>query len=322
MAESSLSDSLAPRLNETSTDPARATVAVVGIGGIGGVAAACLRDANRHDVVACARRPLGQLTLERPDRTVGVTLRTLTDPAQAQPVDWVLLCTKAHETASTAPWLSRLCRPATHVAVLQNGIDHAARVAPLSAGAAVVPVIVYYNGERLAPDRMRLRQVSQHDLAVADDGPGHAFARLLDGTGLQVSVNHDFVTPLWQKLLINAVANPITALTRQRQSVLRRNDIRSLCLAVLEEAASVGRADGARLANDEAEQTMARLLSYSGELGTSMYFDTIAGRKLEIEALTGAIVKAGQRHGIDTPLNRTLLGLLRAISDAAGNPSP
>ena len=49
-----------------------------------------------------------------------------------------------------------------------------------------------------------------------------------------------------------------------------------------------------------------------------MYFDRLANRPLEHEALTGAIVSAGERHGITTPLNRALLALLRAISDAAG----
>jgi 2-dehydropantoate 2-reductase len=49
-----------------------------------------------------------------------------------------------------------------------------------------------------------------------------------------------------------------------------------------------------------------------------MYFDRLAGRPLEIEALNGAIVAAGERHGIPTPLNRALLALLRAVNDAAG----
>jgi 2-dehydropantoate 2-reductase len=62
---------------------------------------------------------------------------------------------------------------------------------------------------------------------------------------------------------------------------------------------------------------MATLFTFSGELGTSMYFDRLAGRTLEVEALTGAIVAAGERHGIATPLNRTLLALLRAVNDAA-----
>ena len=203
-------------------EPQRLTVAIVGLGSIGGVAAGVLAAAGRHDVIACVRRPLAQLILEQPNGTVALPLRTLTDPAQAGPVDWVLLCTKTHQTQAAAPWLARLCTPSSRVAVLQNGIGHVGSVAPFAGGAAVVPVIVYYNGERLAPDRVRLRQGSDQDLAVADDDDGRAFAALFAATPLRVMRSEDFTTLAWRKLLINAIANPITALTLQRQAVLRR----------------------------------------------------------------------------------------------------
>jgi len=295
----------------------RLTVAVVGLGSIGGVAAGCLAAAGRHDVIACARRPLDRLTLERPQGTVEVPLRALTDPAQVKtPADWVLLCTKTHQTESAAPWLKRLCSPSTRVAVLQNGIGHVERVAPLVDGAAVIPAIVYYNGERLAPDRVRLRQGSDRDIVVADDDAGREFALLFGGTPLRVALSEDFAALAWRKLLINAVANPITALTLQRQAVLRRPEVQELCRKILDEAVAVARAEGASLADDEPARALATLFTFSGELGTSMYFDRLAGRPLEVEALTGAIAAAGERHGIATPLNRALLTLLRAIDDA------
>ncbi len=299
----------------------RSRVAVVGLGSIGGVAAGCLAAAGRHDVVACTRRPIELFTLDQPGGSVEVKLNALTAPGDAKPVDWVLLCTKTHQTESAAPWLAQLCTPSTRVAVLQNGTGHVARVAPLAKGATVLPVIVYYNGERLAPDRVRLRQGSDQDLAVADDEAGHGFAALFEGTPLRVLRSHDFATLIWRKLLINAVANPITALTLQRQAVLRRPDVQELCRAVLAEAVAVARAEGAKLADDEPARAMATLFTFSGELGTSMYFDRLAGRRLEVEALTGAIVAAGSRHGIATPLNTALLTLLRAIDDTAGRPS-
>lgn len=299
----------------------RSRVAVVGLGSIGGVAAGCLAAAGRHDVVACTRRPIELFTLDQPGGAVEVRLNALTEPADAKPVDWVLLCTKTHQTESAAPWLAQLCTPSTRVAVLQNGIGHVARVAPLAEGATVLPVIVYYNGERLAPDRVRLRQGSDQDLAVADDEAGRGFAALFEGTPLRVLRSNDFATLIWRKLLINAVANPITTLTLQRQAVLRRPDVQELCHAVLAEAVAVARAEGANLADDEPARAMATLFTFSGELGTSMYFDRLAGRRLEVEALTGAIVAASARHGIATPLNTTLLTLLRAIDDTAGQPS-
>jgi 2-dehydropantoate 2-reductase len=301
-----------------SSRSARSTVAVVGLGSVGGIVAGCLRDADRHDVVACVRTPIEDLVLERPDGTVQVPLRAVTDPADAEPVDWVLLCTKGHQTPAVAPWLARLCGPSTRVAVLQNGIDHAARVAPFTGVATAVPALVYFNGERLAPNRVRLRRVAEHDLAVADGADGRALAQLFDGTPLQVLLSGDFATLAWRKLLINVAANPITALTLQRQSVLRRADVQALCLAILDEAVAVARRDGAHLAPDEATRTMAALLTYPPEAGTSMYFDRLAGRTLEVDPLIGAIVAAGERLSVPTPLNRALLTLLRAVSDAAG----
>jgi 2-dehydropantoate 2-reductase len=293
----------------------RKTIAVIGLGSIGGIITGLLRAADRHDVTACVRRPIDRLTVERAEGAIEVPLRALTDADQASPVDWVLLCTKAPDTPSSAPWLERLCSPQTRVAVLQNGIGHAERLAPLVGKASVVPTIVYYNGERLAADRVRFRRAGEYEFAVADDAGGQAFERLLEGTATRVLRSADFTTLAWRKLLINAVANPVTALTLQRQAVFRREDIHALCLAILEEAATVGRADGAQLAPDEPAQIMRTLLTYPQDAGTSMYFDRLAGRPFEADALTGAIVAAGARHGVATPFNSLLLTLLRATSD-------
>ncbi|MOA58873.1 2-dehydropantoate 2-reductase [compost metagenome] len=58
-------------------------------------------------------------------------------------------------------------------------------------------------------------------------------------------------------------------------------------------------------------------LTYQPDAGTSMYFDRLTGRALEVEALTGAIVARGQELGVRTPLNGLLLTLLRAVSESA-----
>ena len=289
------------------------TIAVVGLGGIGSVAAATLRAAG-HDVTACARRPFATLTLARPDGSeVTVELTVRCDPASVTPVDWVLLTTKAHQVPSTAPWLTRLCGPATRIAVLQNGIGQRERVAPFVGDARVVPTVVYYNGERLADDRVRMRHADEADLAVGDDEDGRAFAQLFAATPFRVLVTDDLATRAWRKLLLNVSVNPITALTGRRQEVMHGEDVQALCLAVLEEAVAVGRAEGARFAGDEAARALAMLLTYPREAGTSMYFDRLAGRRSEVEELTGPLVAAAARHGIPPPVNRALLPLMRAL---------
>jgi 2-dehydropantoate 2-reductase len=299
----------------TAANSGRQRVAVIGLGSIGGVVAGLLGATKRHDIVACVRRPIGQMSVERADGTAESPIRAITDSSEAHPQDWVLLCTKVQDTASSGPWLKRLCGPATRVAALQNGIGHAERLASFVGGAAVIPVIVYYNAERLAPDRVGYRSGGENDFAVADDADGHALAALLDGTPLRTLLSDDFKTLVWRKLLVNAVANPVSALTLQRNAVFRRDDVAALCLALLEEAAAVGRADGAQLADDEPAQTMKRLGAIPPDAGSSMYFDRLAGRPLEIDALTGAVVEAAQRHRVPTPLLNMLLTLARAASE-------
>src|ERR1700760_3830734 len=89
----------------------QARVAVIGLGSIGGVGAGLIAPVGWHDLVACVRRPLERLVVERAEGPVATPIRALTDPARAEPVDWVLLCTKAQDTSASASWLKRLCGP-------------------------------------------------------------------------------------------------------------------------------------------------------------------------------------------------------------------
>lgn len=302
----------------TSTASSRQRVAVIGLGGIGGAAAGALTHAGRHDVIACGRRPLERMRVDLPDESVEVAMTVLTDPAEASPVDWVLLTTKAQDTDGAGDWLRALCGPDTIVAVMQNGIDHAERIAPYAGGATALPVIVYYNGERIADDHVRMRHISEADVALPDTDTAQAFIDLLAGTPIQAVRAPDFTVRQWQKLLVNIVVNPVTALTRTRQGVLQREDIQVLTTALLEEAAAVAQAEGVDLPATAAADTQRLVLTFPHDAGSSMYFDALAGRRLEAEALTGAIVRTGAKHGVPTPMNSAMLALLRALSDGMG----
>jgi len=282
------------------------TVAVIGGGAVGGLFAAAAHGCG-HDTVLCVRTPFPALEVGM--RTVPV--RIATDPGTQQPVDWVMLATKAHDTANAAPWLGRLVGPGTVVAALQNGVDHEARIRPFAGGAGIMPALVYTAVERTGPGRIVHHSGSK---VFVPEGPaGAAFAGLLAGSEIEIAQEADFLTACWRKMLANSAANPITTLTLRRIGVMREPRIRELAHGLFRETLAVGLAAGAKLTEADFDAMVERYDTLNPTSGSSMLYDRLAGRPLEYDALTGAVVRMAERHGIAAPLNRAMLALLEAL---------
>jgi 2-dehydropantoate 2-reductase len=155
-------------------------------------------------------------------------------------------------------------------------------------------------------------------LTVPAGDAAQGLAELYGGDGLEVVPTDDFPTVAWRKLLSNAVANPITALTGRRNEVLQEPATRDLVVGLAREVAAVGRSVGAALGDDDVDALVAHYDGMPAGLGTSMLYDRLAGRPLEHEYLTGAVVATGLRTGVATPLNTAVLALLRGVRAGKG----
>lgn len=289
-----------------------AAIAVVGLGSIGTIFAAHLIAAGRHKVFSCVRTKVDCVRVEGTYGVIEAEPHCITDPSHVDPVELVLLTTKSQDTAGAAAWLSGLCRPGTQVAVLQNGVDQQYRVSSFCRTAEVVPTVVYANGRKIAPHYIR-HLCPGEDLVVPAGESGDGIVSMFEGSLLRVRASRDFVTDSWQKYLANLVANPLTALTNRNIEVVRGGEMEQLALGILREAAQVGRALGAKLAEDAAEQTLLWMSRYPADTGTSMLQDRKDGKPLEIEALTGTVIRLGDQLHMPTPLNRAVRALLMAI---------
>jgi 2-dehydropantoate 2-reductase len=289
--------------------------AVVGVGAIGGVVAARLCAAAR-DVVLCVRVPFDELVLEGAHGRLKATPPVVTRPDAVGPVPWVLLATKAHQTAGAADWLGALATPRTTIVVLQNGVEHEARVRPHANGAAVLPAIVDCRCDAAGPGR--IVQHTAASIVVPDSEAGRAFARLCQGTGLGARVAADFVTVAWRKLCVNVAGGAITALTDRPLGVVRRPDVAEVARALIRECIAVGRAEGARVEDALADEIVGAMIDGPEDAGTSMLTDRRRGRALEADARNGAVVRIGGCHGIPTPVNAAVTALLAALTPSAG----
>lgn len=289
-----------------------AKVAIVGVGAIGGALAGLLEAVGGHEITLCTRRPMPHLTVRTTEREFEVHARNLTQPAQAEPVDWVLVATKTYDAAGAAAWFPALCARGAPVAIVQNGVEHRERFAPWLSPDRLLPVVIDCPVERTAEGTVLVRGAAL--LKVENTELGRNFAALFAGSGARLELVDDFITAMWWKLCVNSVG-ALNALSLQPSGVLREEAMRRLALAMVAECAAVARAEGAHLENTIAEEVMGLYAKHPADSVNSLLADRLAGRRMEWDARNGAIVRKGEKHAIETPLNRMAATLLEAIEN-------
>ncbi|WP_435177473.1 ketopantoate reductase family protein [Halorussus sp. AFM4] len=149
----------------------------------------------------------------------------------------------------------------------------------------------------------------------AADAVGRAFS----AAGIETTVADDMPRRLWGKLAVNAGINATTALARVENGALLDGPAREVAADAARETARVARAEGVDLNDDEAVRAVERVAEATAANDSSMRQDVAAGRRTEVEAISGYVVARADAHGVgDTPavpVNRTLRNLLRAWED-------
>jgi 2-dehydropantoate 2-reductase len=285
-------------------------VAIVGPGAVGATMAAFVARRGA-ELVLCGRTALERLVVEGEiDEVVPGPVHTDPDAVGGR-ADVVLVAVKAHQTEAAAPFLRALCGEGTTVVVLQNGVEQRELVAPYVAGATVLPAVVWFPAEVVAPGHVRLRGSPR--VILPDEPAAEAVAGLIEGAEL----SGDFVTEAWRKLTVNAVAG-LMAVTGSRAAIFRRDEVHAVAHALARECLAVARAEGADLGDEVADELLAWFAKLPPDSGTSILADREAGRPLEWDARNGVVTRLGAVHGVPTPVSDVIVPLLAATSTAAG----
>ena len=296
-----------------------ARVAVVGVGAIGGALAGMLETAGGHRMSLCTRRPMPELTVQMAEETPRnktqqikmqkIKAQNWTAPSQAQPVDWVLVATKAYDAEATAQWLPRLCAEGAPVAVIQNGVEHRQRFAPYLGPERLLPVVIDCPVERTPDGVVLVRGPAL--MKVEDSSLGSGFAALFKGSNVAIELVDDFTTAVWWKLCVNSVG-ALSALALRPSGILRGQAMSQLALEMVAETVAVARAEGAHLNDSLCQEVLALYRKHPPDSVNSLLADRLTGRRTEWDARNAAIVRYGEKHRIPTPLNRMAATLLEA----------
>lgn len=302
-------------------------VAVVGSGAVGGYFGALLARA-RHDVTFIARgahlaaiRGEG-LVVRGPLGEWRVTGRATSDPREAGAHDLVLFAVKTYDNDSALPMLAELCGPATNVLTLQNGVDSPSAAAGVVGEDRVLAGAAYIATAVVAPG------VIEQTGTYRRIRFGECFARAGTITARVTSLHEAFTAadiqsepapdgrvPLWEKFTYLAPFAGMTGASRQPVGVIREEPAaRAQLIAAFREVHALALAEGVPVASNLFETMLEYLDGVPASMRSSLLIDLSQGKRIEVEALQGAVVRRAQTFGLPVPVMTTLYGVLRAAT--------
>jgi len=251
--------------------------------------------------------PLGDMHLAAP--------RATDRAADIGPVDLVLLGVKLWDTEAAAKAAVPLLGPATAIVSLQNGVRKDDILRAVLGAPAVMGGVSYIAAQIAEPGVIRHSGAMQKIVFGEYDGRrtprAEAFFDACRQAGIDVEISGDIRQTIWEKFVFLVGLSGTTASIREPIGPIRANPrTRALLRDTMAEVVAVGRAEGVRLAADYADDRVKFCDGLPETMTSSMHNDLDRGNRLELEGLSGDVVRRGGALGVATPVNRAIRDIL------------
>ena len=295
-------------------------IAIVGAGALGSAFGAGFiragHDVTFIDVSAALVDALNAtgITIVDGEQQSPVAVRATTDAVTVAAPDLIMVFVKAYDTDGAARMIAPILGPDTVLATLQNGLGAGDVLASHCPGARIVYGATYHAATVLEPGRVR--HTVGPTFAGPREGADMSGAQRLAGAcvdaGWPVQAMPDVAPAVWKKLLLNCT-NAVAALTGMSGAAQVADvHVQRLLHDVMAEAIAVAHALGyTGLELEACVRDMHEVLTRAGDGRASMLQDFDAGRRTEIDALNGAVVRAAEGLKIGVPINRALHSLVK-----------
>ncbi|MCA0423817.1 MAG: ketopantoate reductase family protein [Proteobacteria bacterium] len=300
-------------------------VCILGAGALGSAIGGTLAEAghdvtlinrNRAHIEAIQKNGL-RLRTDGVDRIVRLESALTTDGMA--PVDLVIVLVKSLDTESAILSALPIIGPETIVISLQNGLGQEETLANVVGQNRVLAGKTYAGGVMIAPGHVISGTRGKETIIGELDGTMSArvtgLAKALTDAGLETMISPNIVGAMWDKLLVNVATGALAGITGLTYGALYAiPEIEATAIAAVSEAMAVAEAMGIALqTNDPRAPWVKAAAGLPPEFKTSMLQSLEKGALTEIDFINGSVVRAGARVNIATPVNATLVALIKGV---------
>jgi len=303
-------------------------IGIIGLGPVGSILAAHLIHSGQNVIVEDAM-PNILLKVKQDGLTVsGITQLTakvdkiansLSELASFKP-EIVFIVTKACYLKPLAPDLKQIHNDKMKIVSFQNGLGNEQFIAENLGIDTVYRVVINYAGNLAGPGNAVMNWFQPpnyvgvlHKGKYMTDETTQQIAGILTAAGLKSEESKDTMRHIWEKSILNSALCSICAVTGQTMAeAMQYENSRNLAIRLLEEGLKVAKADGYDFGSD----ALARFTVYLEKGGAhkpSMLIDVENKRPTEVDFMSGAIARYGQKYKVPTPVNSVFTDLLKTI---------
>lgn len=241
------------------------------------------------------------------------------DAAGVAPADVVIVLSDANSTAEAGRTAARLLAADGFVLTLQNGIGNYETLAPIIGEERTLAGLSYHSAAIDGPGHAIHTNVGPTWIGERDGKPSERIAKLevaFAAAGLNPVVVDDIVGYIWDKWVLNCTANSVCAITGLRNGEARRiPPVAEYQERIIDEALAVRAAKGIEGHDPNLKATITGFLEKKYNK-PSMLLHIEAGKRTEIDALNGAVVREGKKLGVSTPFNEAITMLIKGLEKA------
>jgi 2-dehydropantoate 2-reductase len=306
------------------------TILITGLGALGTVFATFLKEAG-HAVHALTRERYLSALADRKLRVTGIWgdheaeldgIHASIGPLRNISFDIIILTVKSYDTAAAIEQVKPLVGRGTFVIAAQNGYGNYETVAAAVGKEHALLARVIFGVKLPAPGRAEVTVIADdvrmgHPEGAVNPDRVKTIAAAINAAGIPTSYAGNVAAILWDKILYNAALNPLGAVLECTYGQLAEHAAtRQIMDRIIDEIFLVAQARGMPLnwrSSDEFRQHFyTKLVPPTAKHFPSMYYDMKAGKRLEIDALNGAIVRLAREIQISVPVNEAVTLLIKA----------